>query len=110
MTNPHLSERTSAGGAADVGVEWDRGNDQWWDWYMSLADGGAVEGPLVDVAAHDPGPLPPDAEVTAEPGRAPGSAGPPPAPSPPRGRPCSPSVGGRARSPRPQPATTGSCR
>jgi len=66
MTNPHLSERTASGGAADVSVEWDRGNDQWWDWYMSLADGGAAEGPLVDVAPHDPGPLPSDAEVAAE--------------------------------------------
>jgi hypothetical protein len=65
-TNPHLSERTAAGGAADVGVEWDRGNDQWWDWYMSLAAGGAAVGPLVDVAPHDPGPLPSDAEVAAE--------------------------------------------
>jgi hypothetical protein len=66
MINPHLSERTAAGGAADVDVEWDRGNDQWWDWYMSLADGGAPDGPLVDVAPHDPGPLPSDAEVAAE--------------------------------------------
>jgi phytanoyl-CoA dioxygenase PhyH len=66
VTNPHLSARTAAGTAADVAVEWDRGNDQWWNWYMSLADGAAPEGPLVEVAPHDPGPLPSDAEVAAE--------------------------------------------
>jgi hypothetical protein len=70
MTNPHLSERTAAGTASDVAVEWDRGNDQWWDWYMSLADGpvgeAATGGSLGDPPAHDPGPLPSDAEVAAE--------------------------------------------
>ncbi len=66
MTNPYLSESTAAGSASDVAVAWDRGNDQWWDWYMSLADGPAPEGPLLDVPAVDPGPLPSDAEVAAE--------------------------------------------
>lgn len=66
MTNPHLSERTAAGGASDVAVEWDRGNDQWWDWYMSLADGPAPDGPLVEPPAHDPGPLPSDDALAAE--------------------------------------------
>ncbi len=64
--NPYLSESTAAGTASDVAVAWDRGNDQWWDWYMSLADGPAPEGPLLEVAAVDPGPLPSDAEVAAE--------------------------------------------
>ncbi len=64
--NPFLSESTAAGAASDVAVEWDRGNDQWWDWYMSLADGPAPVGPLIDVAPHDPGPLPSDDEVAAE--------------------------------------------
>jgi Phytanoyl-CoA dioxygenase (PhyH) len=66
MTNPHLSARTAAGGAVDVAVEWDRGNDQWWNWYMSLADGPAPAGPPVAVPPHDPGPLPSDAEVAAQ--------------------------------------------
>ncbi|WP_300014927.1 phytanoyl-CoA dioxygenase family protein [Pseudonocardia sp.] len=66
MRNPHLSERTAAGVASDVGVEWDRGNDQWWDWYMSLADGAAPAGPPVDPAPHDPGPLPADDGLLAE--------------------------------------------
>ena len=56
IRNPHLSEATAAGTASDVAVEWDRGNDQWWDWYMSLADGPAPDGPLVDPPPHDPGP------------------------------------------------------
>lgn len=64
--NPHLSAATAAGAASDVAVEWDRGNDQWWDWYMSLADGPAPEGPLVDPPPHDPGPLPSDDAVAAE--------------------------------------------
>lgn len=66
MTNPYLSETTAAGTASDVAVEWDRGNDQWWDWYMSLAVSSADDGPLVEVAPFDPGPLPTDDEVTAE--------------------------------------------
>jgi len=66
IRNPHLSEATAAGAAADVAVEWDRGNDQWWDWYMSLADGPVPDGPLVDPPAHDPGPLPSDDEIVAE--------------------------------------------
>ncbi|MCY7341585.1 MAG: phytanoyl-CoA dioxygenase family protein [Pseudonocardia sp.] len=66
MRNPHLSETTAAGGASDVDVEWDRGNDQWWDWYMSLADGPAPDGPLVEPAAHDPGAPPDDDAVLTE--------------------------------------------
>lgn len=66
IRNPLLSESTAAGVASDVAVEWDRGNDQWWDWYMSLADGPAPDGPLVTPPPHDPGPLPSDDEVTAE--------------------------------------------
>lgn len=66
IRNPHLSDTTAAGTASDVAVEWDRGNDQWWDWYMSLADGHAPDGPLVDPPAHDPGPLPSDDEIVAE--------------------------------------------
>jgi hypothetical protein len=66
IRNPHLSESTAAGTASNVAVEWDRGNDQWWDWYMSLADGPEPDCPLVDPVPHDPGPLPSDDEVAAE--------------------------------------------
>ncbi|WP_292988575.1 phytanoyl-CoA dioxygenase family protein [Mycobacterium sp.] len=66
IRNPYLSESTAAGAASDVAVEWDRGNDQWWDWYMSLADGPTPDGPLIDPPVHDPGPLPSDDEVAAE--------------------------------------------
>ncbi|MGH3512198.1 MAG: phytanoyl-CoA dioxygenase family protein [Pseudonocardiaceae bacterium] len=66
MRNPHLSEATAAGAASDVELAWDRGNDQWWDWYMSLADGPASSGPLVPLPPHDPGPLPTDGTVFAE--------------------------------------------
>jgi len=61
-----LSEATAAGAASDVELAWDRGNDQWWDWYMSLADGPAPSGPLVPLTPHDPGPLPTDGAVVAE--------------------------------------------
>ena len=66
MRNPHLSEAVAGGDPTDVALEWDRGNDQWWDWYMSLADGPAPDGPLVSLPAHDPGPLPSDDQVAAE--------------------------------------------
>lgn len=64
--NPYLSETTSAGDASDVAVEWDRGNDQWWDWYMSLADGPSPQRPFIDVPAHHPDPLPSDDELAAQ--------------------------------------------
>ncbi|WP_433026805.1 phytanoyl-CoA dioxygenase family protein [Actinomycetospora sp. CA-053990] len=65
--NPHLGVATARGEASDVTAAWDGDNEQWWDWYMSLADNaeGASE-PLVPVAAPDPGPLPDDAEIVAE--------------------------------------------
>lgn len=66
MRNPHLSPATAAGAADDVDLAWDRGNDQWWDWYMSLADGPVPSGPLVVLPPHDPGPLPTDGAVIAE--------------------------------------------
>ena len=66
--NPYLSATTAAGAASDVAVEWDRGNDQWWDWYMSLADDslGEPAGPLTDPPPHDPGPLPGGEALAAE--------------------------------------------
>jgi Phytanoyl-CoA dioxygenase (PhyH) len=64
--NPHLSEATAGGGADHVDVAWDRGNDQWWDWYMSLADNAPDAGPLVEGPPAYAGALPSDAEVEAE--------------------------------------------
>jgi len=66
VRNRHLSEATAAGAAADVELAWDRGNDQWWDWYMSLADGPAPSAELVTLPPHDPGLLPADSAVVAE--------------------------------------------
>ncbi|GAA4788632.1 hypothetical protein GCM10023200_23980 [Actinomycetospora chlora] len=69
-TNPHLSDQTAAGARHDVARAWDRDNEDWWDWYMSLADNSGTAGTdgvnLVEVAAPDPGPLPDDAAVVAE--------------------------------------------
>lgn len=64
--NPHLTAATAAGDAADVAPAWDGDNEQWWDWYMSLADNGEAGGELVEVAAPDPGPLPDADAVVAE--------------------------------------------
>ena len=36
--NPHLGVATARGEASDVTAAWDGDNEQWWDWYMSLAD------------------------------------------------------------------------
>jgi Phytanoyl-CoA dioxygenase (PhyH) len=65
-SNPHLSAATAAGATDHVDVAWDRGNDQWWDWYMSLADNPAEAGPMVEGPAPWTGPLPSDEELTAE--------------------------------------------
>jgi hypothetical protein len=56
--NPHLTAATASGGADHVEVDWDAGNDQWWDWYMSLADNPDAAGPIVAGPSWDPGPLP----------------------------------------------------
>ncbi|MCD2191836.1 phytanoyl-CoA dioxygenase family protein [Actinomycetospora endophytica] len=64
--NPYLSAATEAGEADDVGPAWDGDNDQWWDWYMSLADDGGPAGDLVALAALDLGYLPDDDTIVAE--------------------------------------------
>ncbi len=67
-SNPHLSETTAAGSADHVGVAWDRGDDQWWDWSVSPADPDPAGTPLpVPGPPSYAGPLPTDAEVAAEP-------------------------------------------
>ena len=43
----HLSREHAATG--DVAAEWDQSNQQWWDWYMSLAENGGGDAPLVDL-------------------------------------------------------------
>lgn len=65
-SNPHLSAAVAAGPADQVDVAWDRGNDQWWDWYMSLATNPAEAGPVVAGPPPYAGPLPTDAEVATE--------------------------------------------
>jgi hypothetical protein len=64
--NPHLTAATSAGDAGHIEVEWDAGNDQWWDWYMSLADDDGATGPIVAGPRWDPGPLPDEEQLLAE--------------------------------------------
>lgn len=64
--NPHLSKATAAGEVSDVDVEWDRGNEEWWEWYLSLADNPALDGPLTPMPAHDAGELPDDDAVITE--------------------------------------------
>lgn len=45
----HLSSDHAA--SDDVNVEWDQSNQQWWDWYMSLAENEGEAVPLVEVPA-----------------------------------------------------------
>ncbi len=63
--NRHLSAATAVGDPADVAPAWDRDNEQWWDWYMSLADNDGST-TLVEIPEPDPGPLPDDDTVAAE--------------------------------------------
>jgi hypothetical protein len=63
--NPHLSAATAAGAPDDVAPAWDGDNEQWWDWYMSLAADDAPTA-LQDVPPTDPGPLPDEDAVAAE--------------------------------------------
>lgn len=45
-------------GSDEVGKEWDQDNQQWWDWYMSLAENTPSDSPLINLpkspAAVDP--------------------------------------------------------
>ncbi|HEY2224369.1 phytanoyl-CoA dioxygenase family protein [Actinomycetospora sp.] len=64
--NRHLSAATAVGGADDVAPAWDGDNEQWWDWYMSLAENPDEAVGLMEVPVPDPGPLPDDDAVVAE--------------------------------------------
>lgn len=64
--NPYLSDRLAEGDAADVGTAWDEGNDQWWDWYMSLAENPSAAAPIVAGPIWDSGPHMDDRAVAAE--------------------------------------------
>ncbi len=46
--------------SAEVGQEWDQNNQQWWDWYMSLAENqpGESEQPLLEVPESNSAPAP----------------------------------------------------
>jgi Phytanoyl-CoA dioxygenase (PhyH) len=64
--NRHLSAATALGAVDDVAPAWDGDNEQWWDWYMSLAENPGDAAGLVELPVLDPGPLPDDATVAAE--------------------------------------------
>ncbi len=59
----HLS--TALAENADVGVEWDQDNQQWWDWYMSLAENASDSAalPLEQLAPPTEFPTPNSADL-----------------------------------------------
>ena len=58
--NPRLSD------ASDISKPWDKDNQAWWDWYVSLADNDVKDNEIINV---DPLPeiqIPSDDEVISE--------------------------------------------
>ncbi len=62
-----MTGNVSQGHAARDGLDtaWTGDNNQWWDWYLTLADNGADDGPLTELDEPDPLPEPPAAELDA---------------------------------------------
>ncbi|MEM9354396.1 MAG: phytanoyl-CoA dioxygenase family protein [Planctomycetota bacterium] len=54
----YLSEAHA--GSDEIGKEWDQDNQQWWDWYMSLAENSEANEPLIEL------PAPPDATEASD--------------------------------------------
>jgi ectoine hydroxylase-related dioxygenase (phytanoyl-CoA dioxygenase family) len=50
----------------EVAHEWDQDNQQWWDWYMSLAENAADKAsePLIELPAQKTWPFPSDAQLS----------------------------------------------
>lgn len=62
-SNPFLAPENAT--SAGVDEAWALGNEQWWNWYMSLADNPEPAGPLVEVPPASVGVLPSYDEVLA---------------------------------------------
>lgn len=50
----------------DVSQAWDKDNQAWWDWYVSLADNSARREALLELAPLPDAPLPSETEILAE--------------------------------------------
>ena len=60
LTNPLLPEANRAGGTE---TEWAGDDQQWWDWYVTLAENAVVDGPLADGPGLPSGPPASDEEL-----------------------------------------------
>ena len=66
MTNSNNNFNSKISDAADISKPWDKDNQAWWDWYISLADNNVTD---VEVTNADPLPdieIPSDDEVISE--------------------------------------------
>ncbi len=52
----YLSEKHTQ--SSDLNLEWDQGNQQWWDWYVSLAENERVTNDNTLLSLPEPTPLP----------------------------------------------------
>ena len=66
MTNTNDNLKSKISDASDVSKPWDKDNQAWWDWYVSLADNDIKEDEIINA---DPLPdikIPSDDEVISE--------------------------------------------
>jgi len=66
MTNSNKNLNSKISNAADISKPWDKDNQAWWDWYISLADNNVKDGEVINA---DPLPnikIPSDDEVISE--------------------------------------------
>ena len=66
MTNSNNNLNSKISDAADISKPWDKDNQAWWDWYISLADNNVKDSEVINA---DPLPnieIPSDDEVISE--------------------------------------------
>ena len=52
--------------ATDISKPWDKDNQAWWDWYVSLADNDDKKGPVIAAEPLPDVTIPTDDEVVSE--------------------------------------------
>ena len=49
MRNSNINLNSKISNDTDVSKPWDKGNQAWWDWYISLADNDVKEDEIINV-------------------------------------------------------------
>jgi len=66
MTEPHEKLDSETADATDISKPWDKDNQAWWDWYVSLAENDVKEDTLINAEPLPNIEIPSDDEVISE--------------------------------------------